>query len=335
MASQRSTRRRRSGTCSECGDSIRAVEIGGERRWRHLDASKDGNHAAIPVRAARRLAGWGTTRRLTGFFDLAFKGAALLAAFSAAAFFQQPNVEFVPRKDDDFKLQTFVDVGALQDSYTEAGQELPFIVGETARRYNSHNQQELYTTQNVRQYSPVLLCDKIPETVVELFPQADCDATEPYLGGRGRSYEGLLLQLNLQADRDLRIGIEALQDSLLRLRDAEYLVVRYVVENSGSGYADNVQVLSPEQFRPSSLQPISLAPGRTYGLRFESDRGTIETTPTPEQLKTQVSWDKGAAVLQGWILIALWILFVLFVVSLAWALIAEIVGGVMNAQNAK
>jgi hypothetical protein len=130
--------------------------------------------------------------------------------------------------------------------------------------------------------------------------------------------------LNLRAGQPLTTA--ALREGLRRLRDAEYLVVRYVIRNRGNGYAQNAQVLPPEQFQLAGIDPISLAPGERYAIRFESERGTIERTPTPEQLRTLVSWDKGAGVLAGASRIALWVLFVLFIVSLAWALIEEIAG---------
>jgi hypothetical protein len=279
----------------------------------------------------RKVTGWGSTKRLTGLFDLAVKGAALLAAFAAATFFQQPDVVFVPVENDSQKLQTFVDVNALQDEYIAVGRQVPDLVQETARTYDAHNQVELVTGGNVRQYSPELLCREARVTVLRLFPEANCDVADPYLGGRGRSYEGLLLQLNLQAGEPLTTA--GLQEGLRRLRDAEYLVVRYVIENRGNGYAKNVQVLPPEQFESSGLVPIALAPGERYAIRFESERGAVERTPTPEQLTTLVSWDKGAGVLSGVSRIALWVLFVLFIVSLAWALIEEIAGYVSGGRE--
>jgi hypothetical protein len=282
-----------------------------------------------PVAAKRhriqRLAAWGRPSRLSSFVDFAFKGAALIAALVAAQFFQQPKVILAQgNQNENYALQAFVDVQKLEEYYRAAGKPLPYAVRQTAREYNHHNQQELLSGENVRQYSAEALCTEMPRLVAELFSESQCNpegSQEPRLGGRERSYEGLLLKLN--GDLDHPLNMHALREGLTRLRDAEYLVARYQVKNVGFGYATDVQILPPEQFRPSPVGSFSLAPGESYAVRFESDRGTIEKSPTEQQLFTHVSWDKGAGVITGPRSMLVQILVFVLLGLLAWTIIAE------------
>lgn len=279
----------------------------------------DQGQGSAPGRLHRALQ-WGSSSRLTKFVDLAFKSTALIAAVLAANFFQLPRVilQGTPR------IQTYLDVGRLEESYQQVGHSLPRVVWETAHEYNGANEEDILSTVNSTHdlHPPSELCKEMRELVIRLFPHANCDATSPYLDGRARYYERLLLAVNLREGSPLGFG--SLREGLRRLRDAEFIVARYQVQNTGRGFATNVQVLAPEEFQPSLDQPFSLAPGDAYAVRFETDRGRVERDPTPELLATNVSWDKGAGLVGGF-----WIRFLIAVsiALLVWSILAEILGG--------
>lgn len=223
-----------------------------------------------------------TIERVTRGADLAVKFAALIVAFGAVALvFFGPNVEL------STSHQTFIDRSVLARSYREAGEPVPSVVARAAVAYNEANEIDLALDTNLTgDRLKRRVCSEARDLVLAVFPSTDCDAKVPVVG-RNHYWERLVLHYTAQ-DRQAGLSTPdatALRDAIGRLRRAQYVKVRALIENTGHGRARNVTLRVPAGFLAPSGQaivgPISLGPDDPPEVRFyRTDPGTRESAVT-------------------------------------------------------
>jgi len=259
-----------------------------------------------------RLRDWGTLDKLGTVADLLFKIAALVAALAAANFFYyQPEVKLTTN------AQAFIDLEALGAAYSAAREPLPSTVRRVAVEYNEANTLDLLRGGNstLGKLPPLELCARIPRVVRTVFPEADCRSMQVTFG-RGRYFERLLLSLN--ADRRRPLRVEQLRTALSRLQNAEFRRARCAIENVGNAKAVNVQIRPSDGFvrpRGEVNDPFALEPnpGAPVHRTFESSPGGLTRDP---ELEFGVDWTRGGLTDTGPATIVATVLLLAFVLVL-------------------
>ncbi len=233
---------------------------------------------ASVARARRRL----TVEAVTRGADLAVKFAALIVAFGAVAL-----VFFGPSVELSTSHQTFIDRPVLARVYRDAGEPVPSVVSRAAVTYNEANEVDLALDTNLTgDRLKRRVCREARDLVLAVFPSTDCDAKVPVVG-RNHYWERLVIHYAAQDRRDGRPipDAAALRDAIGRLRGAQYVKVRALVENTGHGRARNVTLRVPAGFLAPTGQaivgPFSLGPDDPPEVRFyRTDPGTRESAVT-------------------------------------------------------